>query len=105
MADDRRHDALSAAQVAHVAKLARLAVTPEQAERYRSQLAAVLAHIAKLDAVDLAGVEPMAQPFESTNRLADDVPVEGLPIEALLRNAPAVEGRFLAVPKVLAEGD
>jgi aspartyl-tRNA(Asn)/glutamyl-tRNA(Gln) amidotransferase subunit C len=105
MADERSQHALTAAQVAHVAKLARLAVTPEQAERYRTQLAAVLAHIAKLDAVDLAGVEPMAQPFETTNRLADDEPVEGLPIEALLRNAPAVEGRFLAVPKVLAEGD
>jgi Asp-tRNA(Asn)/Glu-tRNA(Gln) amidotransferase C subunit len=45
----------------------------------------------------------MAHPFESHNRLADDVPVEGLPIEAILMNAPAVEGRFLAVPKVLAE--
>jgi Asp-tRNA(Asn)/Glu-tRNA(Gln) amidotransferase C subunit len=31
--------------------------------------------------------------------------VDGLPIEAVLMNAPAVEGRFLAVPKVLAEGD
>ena len=65
----------------------------------------MLGHIAKLDAVDLAGVEPMAHPFESHNRLAEDVPVDGLPIEAVLMNAPAVEGRFLAVPKVLAEGD
>jgi Asp-tRNA(Asn)/Glu-tRNA(Gln) amidotransferase C subunit len=47
----------------------------------------------------------MAHPFESHNRLAADIPVEGLSIEAVLMNAPAVEGRFLAVPKVLAEGD
>jgi aspartyl-tRNA(Asn)/glutamyl-tRNA(Gln) amidotransferase subunit C len=97
--------ALTAAQVTHVAKLARLEVTPERIEQYRMQLAAVLGHIAQLDAVDLAGVEPMAHPFESHNRLAEDVPVDGLPIEAVLMNAPAVEGRFLAVPKVLAEGD
>ena len=97
--------ALTAAQVTHVAKLARLEVAPERIEQYRTQLATVLGHIAQLDAVDLAGVEPMAHPFESHNRLAEDVPVDGLPIEAVLMNAPAVEGRFLAVPKVLAEGD
>jgi len=102
---EARGNALSAAQVAHVAKLARLDVAPGRIEEYRTQLAAVLAHIAKLDAVDIAGAEPMAHPFESSNRLDDDEPVEGLPIEAILRNAPAAEGRFLAVPKVLAEGD
>jgi aspartyl-tRNA(Asn)/glutamyl-tRNA(Gln) amidotransferase subunit C len=98
---EARGNALSAAQVAHVAKLARLEVAPGRIEEYRT----VLAHIAKLDAVDIAGAEPMAHPFESSNRLDDDEPVEGLPIEAILRNAPAAEGRFLAVPKVLAEGD
>jgi aspartyl-tRNA(Asn)/glutamyl-tRNA(Gln) amidotransferase subunit C len=97
--------ALTTAQVTHVAKLARLEVAPGRIEEYRTQLAAVLGHIAQLDAVDLAGVEPMAHPFESHNRLAADIPVEGLSIEAVLMNAPAVEGRFLAVPKVLAEGD
>ena len=100
-----RAGSLTAGQVAHVAKLARLELAPGRNEQYRTQLAAVLAHIAKLDAVDIVGVEPMAHPFEASNRLDDDEPVEGLPIEAILRNAPAAEGRFLAVPKVLAEGD
>lgn len=95
--------ALTAAQVQHVAKLARLELAPERVETYRSQLVAVLGHIAKLDAVDIAGVEPMAHPFESSNRLADDIPCESLPLEDLLRNAPAVEGPYLAVPKVLAD--
>lgn len=96
---------LTAAQVAHVARLARLEVPAERAEAYRAQLAAVLAHIAKLDSVDITGAEPMAHPFESHNRLAEDVPEPGMPIEQVLLNAPATEGRFLAVPKVLAEGD
>ena len=100
-----RAGSLTAGQVAHVAKLARLELAPGRNEQYCTQLAAVLAHIAKLDAVDIAGVEPMAHPFEASNRLDDDEPVPGLPIEAVLRNAPAAEGRFLAVPKVLAEGD
>ena len=105
MSNEQSSSSLTAAQVAHVAKLARLEGPAGRVEEYRTQLAAVLGHIAQLDAVDLAGVEPMAHPFESHNRLAEDVPVDGLPIEAVLMNAPAVEGRFLAVPKVLAEGD
>ena len=100
-----RAGSLTAEQVAHVAKLARLELAPGRNEQYRTQLVAVLAHIAKLDAVDIAGAEPMAHPFEASNRLDDDEPVDCLPIEAILRNAPAAEGRFLAVPKVLAEGD
>jgi aspartyl-tRNA(Asn)/glutamyl-tRNA(Gln) amidotransferase subunit C len=94
---------LTAEQVAHVARLARLELAPDAVERYRGQLAAVLGHIARIDALDVAGVEPMAHPFESHNRLDDDVPEAPLPIESVLMNAPAVEGRFLAVPKVLAE--
>lgn len=94
---------LTPAQVAHVAKLARLHMAPERIETFRTQLGAVLGHIAMLDQVDLAGVEPMAHPFDAANRLADDTPGESLPIEDVLLNAPATEGRYLAVPKVLAD--
>ncbi|MFO0873926.1 MAG: Asp-tRNA(Asn)/Glu-tRNA(Gln) amidotransferase subunit GatC [Phycisphaerales bacterium] len=95
---------LTAAQVEHVAKLARLRLSPEQVERYRSQLSAVLEHIAKLGELEVGDVEPMAHAFEMTNRLDDDVPGAAMPTSDLLRNAPAVEGPFLAVPKVLDEG-
>jgi aspartyl-tRNA(Asn)/glutamyl-tRNA(Gln) amidotransferase subunit C len=95
---------LSHQQVAHVAKLARLKLSDEQIERYRSQLSSILDHIAKLNELDVSDVEPMAHPLDMSNRLDADVAMEPMPIEALLRNAPAVEGRFLAVPKVLGEG-
>ncbi len=94
---------LTPAEVTHVAKLARLELRPDRVETYRSQLTAVLGHIAKLNEVDMAGVEPMAHPFDASNRLADDVPAPSMPIEDVLLNAPATEGRFLAVPKVLAD--
>ena len=64
----------------------------------------VASYIAKLQALDTDGVEPMAHPMRLTNRLAADVPVDGMSIEEFLMNAPATEGRFLAVPKVLADG-
>ncbi|MFO0783715.1 MAG: Asp-tRNA(Asn)/Glu-tRNA(Gln) amidotransferase subunit GatC [Phycisphaerales bacterium] len=94
---------LTPAEVTHVAKLARLELSPDRVETYRSQLTAVLGHIAKLNEVDMAGVEPMAHPFDASTRLADDVPAPSMPIEDVLLNAPATEGRFLAVPKVLAD--
>lgn len=94
---------LTAKETAHVAKLARLAVPPERLEAMRAQLAGVLGHVAKLKAVDVEGVEPMTTPFTQMNRLDPDEPGPCLDIQEVLRNAPAVEGRYLAVPKVLAE--
>ena len=94
---------LTPKEVAHVAKLARLAVPTERIEALRGQLAGVLGHVAKLKAIDVEGVEPMTTPFDQVNRLDPDEPGPCLEIGDLLRNAPAVEGRYLAVPKVLAE--
>jgi aspartyl/glutamyl-tRNA(Asn/Gln) amidotransferase C subunit len=95
---------LSLDDVRHVARLARLRLDDAQLEHYRIQLSAVVSHLTKIAELDLADVEPMAHPLDITNRLADDVIADPLPIEALLENAPNVEGRFLAVPKVLGEG-
>jgi aspartyl-tRNA(Asn)/glutamyl-tRNA(Gln) amidotransferase subunit C len=95
---------LSAAEVAHVAKLARLRLTDDRIETFRGQLSSILVHIAKLNELNVDGVEPMAHPLDMSNRLDEDIPAPLMPIEDLLRNAPAVEGRFLAVPKVLGDG-
>ena len=92
---------LSLSEVRHVAKLARLRLSDERLEEYRSQLSSILEHIAMLEELDVTGVEPMAHPRDITNRLAEDVVGEPMPLEALLANAPAVKDRFLAVPKVL----
>jgi aspartyl-tRNA(Asn)/glutamyl-tRNA(Gln) amidotransferase subunit C len=96
-------DRLSLDEVRHVAKLARLKLTDEQLEQYRSQLSTVLDHIAKLNELDVEGVEPMAHPGDLTNRLDDDVPGESLGVEQVLAIAPAIESQFLAVPKVLTD--
>lgn len=90
-------------EVRHVAKLARLRVDDVQLERYGEQLSAVLDHVAMIGRLDLAGVEPMAHPLDVTNRLDEDEVAPPMAIDDLLRNAPAAEGRFLAVPKVLGD--
>ncbi len=95
---------LSLDEVRHVARLARLRLSPAQLEQSRSQLSSILDHIAKLNELDVEGVEPMAHPGDLTNRLAPDEVADPLPVEQLLAMAPAVSGRFLAVPKVLGDG-
>lgn len=95
---------LSAEEVAHIARLARLELTPEQVQRYRGELATILAHIDRVRSLPTEGVEPMSHPLPMANRLAEDAPGPCLTTEQVLANAPAREGPFIAVPKVLDEG-
>jgi aspartyl-tRNA(Asn)/glutamyl-tRNA(Gln) amidotransferase subunit C len=92
---------LSSKDVAHVARLARLHLDDATIESYRTQLASVLTHIARLGQVDTSGVEPMAHPMDTVNRLDPDEPGPVLTLDQVLMNAPAREGDFIAVPKVL----
>ena len=101
---ERPKSTLGEQEVRKVARLSRLAVTEDMIPVYAEQLSTILDHIEKLQELDVDTVEPMAHPLPVNNRLDDDEPTEGMPIEALLRNAPAVEDDYIAVPKVLGEG-
>lgn len=87
--------------VRHVAKLARLAISEDRLPQLQRELIAILGHIEQLQSIDTTGLEPMAHPLQLTNRLADDLPEAAMPVADLLRNAPATQGDFLVVPKVL----
>ena len=106
MSDAHRHAAetLGEKEVRHIARLSRLKLADSQVGPIGTQLTSILGHIAKLRAVDVEGVEPMAHPLPLVNRLYADEPKATMPVEDFLRNAPATEGRFLAVPKVLGDG-
>lgn len=94
---------MSSKDVARVAHLARLALTPEALEEYRVKLSAVLGYAQSLQQLDLNDVEPMTTPFDSFNRLADDQPEAGLSNQALMDMAPAKSEPFILVPKVLGD--
>ncbi|PTX96468.1 Asp-tRNA(Asn)/Glu-tRNA(Gln) amidotransferase subunit GatC [Opitutus sp. ER46] len=85
----------------HVAKLARLALTPTEKAQFAQQLGDVLHHIEQLGRVDVTGIEPTAHAFAVTNVWQDDEPRPGLPVEAALRNAPAQRENMIVVPKVV----
>lgn len=95
MADTSRLD------IDYVANLARLALTPEEKEKFSRQLGDVLQYVEKLAAVDVAGVEPMAHAAPVFNVWDADEPRPGLPVDEALRNAPARRDQRIAVPRVV----
>jgi aspartyl-tRNA(Asn)/glutamyl-tRNA(Gln) amidotransferase subunit C len=97
-------DKLDIEQVMKVAKLARLKISQADAARYATQLTDILGYVAQLKSVDVTGVEPMAHPLPLKNVLREDVVTPSLPLDAVLANAPAKDGPFFAVPKVLDTG-
>jgi aspartyl-tRNA(Asn)/glutamyl-tRNA(Gln) amidotransferase subunit C len=89
--------------VAKVAHLARLALTPDELDRYTVQLADMLEHFADIDSLDLASVQPMTQPLPLQNVFRDDVELPPLDRDEVLASAPdAEDGRF-RIPPVLGE--
>jgi aspartyl-tRNA(Asn)/glutamyl-tRNA(Gln) amidotransferase subunit C len=92
---------ISADVVAKVAHLARLALTPGELDRYTHQLADMLDHFADIDALDLADVEPMTQPFPVQNVFREDVERPSLDRDEVLAAAPAAEDGRFRIPPVL----
>jgi aspartyl-tRNA(Asn)/glutamyl-tRNA(Gln) amidotransferase subunit C len=95
---------ISKDQVAHVARLARLALSDEELELYTAQLASVLAHAADIEALDIAGVPPTAHPFPLVNVLRDDEPKPCLERDEVLAMAPEAEAGQFRIPRILSDG-
>ena len=91
---------ISREEVLHVAKLARLALSEQEIEKFREQLSAILEAVGKVSELDLDGVPPTSHPLDLVNVLAEDDPVPSLSREAVLANAPDPEDGFFGVPPV-----
>jgi aspartyl-tRNA(Asn)/glutamyl-tRNA(Gln) amidotransferase subunit C len=90
-------------EVEHVARLARLALSPEEKERMRRELDRILAYIDKLRALDTERVEPTSHAVPMTNVMREDAPRPSLPRADMLANAPDPSGDFFRVPKIIEE--
>ena len=94
---------ISREEVAHVARLAQLALSEDELDAFTSQLAAVLDHAADLEALDVDDVEPSTHPFPLKNVLRIDEPGEAFEIEEVFEVAPEVEESQFRVPPILGE--
>lgn len=94
---------ISRDEVAHLARLARLALTDSELDSFAGQLDAILGHVSQIQAVDVTGVEATDNPLKDVNVFRPDAAAECLTQEQALAEAPsAAEGRF-AVPRILGE--
>jgi len=92
-----------AIDVRYVAKLARLALSDEEVERFGVQLGNLLEHVNVLSELDTASVPATAQVVESRNVTRKDAPGACLDREAVLSMAPQRQGPFFRVPRIIAE--
>lgn len=94
---------ISRDEVAHLANLARLALTDDELDGFAGQLDAILEHVSQIQAVDVSGVEATGNPLTSVNVTRPDVVEPSLTQNEALAQAPkAADGRF-AVPRILGE--
>lgn len=87
--------------VQKIAYLARLSLTEEDTIQYQHSLSSVLELVEQMQAVNTEGIEPLAHPLESTQRLREDIVTETNRREAFLANAPQAEAGLFLVPKVI----
>jgi len=89
-------------EVEAIAHLARLHLEPDELERMRGELAAILEHFGALAAADTEGVAPMTHAVPMDLRLRPDVVAPSLSAQDAVGGAPAKDGELFVVPVVIA---
>jgi aspartyl-tRNA(Asn)/glutamyl-tRNA(Gln) amidotransferase subunit C len=93
--------AISKETVEYVANLARIELQPKELEKLSQQLQGILDFIDKLKKLNIENIQPTSHILPINNVLRDDNLKESLSPEKALSNAPAKEGTFFVVPKVI----
>jgi aspartyl-tRNA(Asn)/glutamyl-tRNA(Gln) amidotransferase subunit C len=91
---------ISEDDVRHVAKLARLHLSPDEVTRMTSELGQIFGHIEKISELDMTDVPPTAHVLDVTNVSRADKARPSWPREQALKNAPAVSDDSFRVPKM-----
>ena len=92
---------ISRDEVAHLAKLSRLALSEEELEQFASQIDEIVDSVSAVGKVDTDGVEPMSHPHSLNATMREDKVVRALSTEQALDQAPAAEDDRFAVPQIL----
>ncbi|MFS0130707.1 Asp-tRNA(Asn)/Glu-tRNA(Gln) amidotransferase subunit GatC [Corynebacterium striatum] len=96
---------ISREEVAHLAKLSRLALSDEELEQFATQIDKIVDSVSAVGKVDAEGVEPMSHPHSVVAPMREDVIVRTLTAEQALDQAPAAEGERFVVPQILGGGE
>ncbi len=90
-------------QVAHLANLARIALTPQEIESLTSELGSIVDNVAKVSEVATDDVPATSHPIPLVNVYRDDVPGATLTTEQALAGAPDHDGSRFRVTAILGE--
>jgi aspartyl-tRNA(Asn)/glutamyl-tRNA(Gln) amidotransferase subunit C len=94
---------IDAAQIDHLAALARLQLTPEERLDMQADLGRILGYFELLNEVDVAGVEEMQRPVTLVNVLRDDVPGPVFPRSVVEALAPEMQDGQVRVPRTVEQ--
>jgi aspartyl-tRNA(Asn)/glutamyl-tRNA(Gln) amidotransferase subunit C len=89
------------ATVHRIARLARIAITEDEAARLETEISGILDWVAQLDEIDTKGVEPMTRVVAVTMKQRKDEVTDGGYADDILKNAPAVDDHYFVVPKIV----
>jgi aspartyl-tRNA(Asn)/glutamyl-tRNA(Gln) amidotransferase subunit C len=92
---------ISLDQVKHVANLARLAITEEEAQLFAKNLDAIIGFAEQLNELDTTGVKPTSHVLDIKNVFREDEAKQGLPVEQVVKNAPDSKDGYIRVPSIL----
>ncbi|TMN22790.1 Asp-tRNA(Asn)/Glu-tRNA(Gln) amidotransferase subunit GatC [Lentibacillus cibarius] len=92
---------ISTDQVKHVANLARLAVTEEEADMFAKQLSSIIDYAEQLNELDTTNVEPTTHVLDLKNVMRNDEPKDWISKEDALQNAPDKQDGYFRVPSIL----
>jgi len=92
---------MSAIDIAHLCRLAQLALDDDETRVVQQDLDRIIRMVDQMQAVDTAGVQPLAHPVEGIQRLRPDEITEVVDRERYQAVAPAVEDGLYLVPRVV----
>ncbi|MDA3785814.1 MAG: Asp-tRNA(Asn)/Glu-tRNA(Gln) amidotransferase subunit GatC [Deltaproteobacteria bacterium] len=92
---------ISQKEVLKVANLARLQLSPQEAEQMTGQLAAILGYVAKLDEIDCRAIAPTTHVLAIENAFRDDAMQPSLSQAEALANGPLQNGEAFVVPRII----
>jgi aspartyl-tRNA(Asn)/glutamyl-tRNA(Gln) amidotransferase subunit C len=89
------------ATVRRIARLARIAITDDEAKRFEQELSGILNWVAQLDDIDTSAVEPMTRVAAMKMKMRKDEVTDGFCADDILKNAPKVDDHYFVVPKIV----
>jgi aspartyl-tRNA(Asn)/glutamyl-tRNA(Gln) amidotransferase subunit C len=92
---------ITVADVEHVARLARLELSPEEKNLFAGQMDAILGYVEKLKELDTDGIVPTSHAVPMENAFREDQVRPSIGVEKALANSPDRVDSFFRVPKVI----